>query len=692
MADVAAERLVGWLGRFQSLTWQQTLTILTVTLVALLALAVAGTAITLAREREDIAQRTDRIVEAVTPALEQSLWTFDNWSANGILAGLLGLSDIRSATARTPDGTIVARAQRQSEADDPLVSAIGRYFFGDLLVREAPLLHHDVLGKQPNPEVIGYFRLELHAAAVSHDFLANLVQNGIGLLLQVLVVASAIAAVVHIVVTRPLSSLGAVIAGIDPENPDRTKLHVPPWHARNEIGSLVRRTDLLLRRLGAALHELRLSAGTDILTGLPNRTALIETVNRWIEHHRRDGARFALLFFDLDDFKHVNDSLGHEVGDQLLQELAKRMQDVVRGDGLVARLGGDEFVVVMDRLAETAAAAELADRVLAGITDRLSYAGQSIRITSSIGIALFPDNGDSFTALFRAADTAMYAAKSDRRGSWRFYADEMSERALMRLQIQASLRDALEGQAFRLHYQPQLDLKQGSVVGCEALIRWRHAGKEISPSVFVPVAEATHLILPIGAWVLRNAGRQAKRWAEAGFDGRVSVNVSPLQLEHGDDFVLLLENLIGAGDLDPTLMEIEVTESIFMGQAEARCALLTTLKRMGFTIAMDDFGTGFSSLSQLQRLPIDTLKIDQAFTAELPHDPRIARVILSLSEQLGLRTIAEGVETEGQRAWLESHGCPLMQGFLFAPAMAPADFEARFLRRYDPRAATAGAG
>jgi len=678
-ADGVASILVRRLGRFRSLTWQQTLTILSVTLIALIALAVAGTAITLSRERDHLVQRTDRIIEAVSPSLTQALWTFDSHSAKGVLSGLLGLGDVRSAEAHLTDGVLFARASHPSETEHHLVRTIGTHFFGDLLIHRVPLVHKEVVQSLTRHEVIGSFRLELDAVAVSQDFLSSLVQHCIGLLLQVLVVATAIAAVVHIVVTRPLAQLGTAIARIDPENPDRTKLHIPRWHANNELGRLVKRTDLLLRHLGIALDELRVTAATDILTGLPNRAALIETINHWIAEDPGGASRFALLFFDLDDFKHVNDSLGHEVGDQLLTELATRMLEAVGHDGFVARLGGDEFVVLMGRMEDIDTAATLADRILSRINNRLNFAGQSIRITGSVGIAVYPDHGDTFTALFRAADTAMYAAKSERRGSWRFFAADMSERALIRLQMQASLRDALETQAFRLDYQPQVDVISGRVVGCEALIRWDHEGGEVKPSAFIPVAEATHLIIPIGTWVLRTAGRQSILWSKMGFRGRVSVNVSPLQLEQSQDFVTLLEHLIAKGDLDPTLMEIEVTESIFIGQADSRCALLVTLKKMGFTIAMDDFGTGYSSLSQLQRLPIDTLKIDQAFTAQLPADPRIARVILSLSEQLGLRTIAEGVEAETQRIWLERHRCYTMQGFLFAPAVSPTDFETRFL-------------
>lgn len=670
----------------RSLTLQQTLAVSAVSGVVLILLALLGAIQLLDRERADLSERMDRLVGAVHQSLEGALWSFDDAATTDSLRGLLDVPEVQAARVLLPSGELYQQAIRPDAASEQgtLAAYLGELLFADLLTLQVDLFYGERLQGQKLVHRTGTLVVELSPAAVSRGFLGVLVHQSIGLLLAGLVLAAAIAALVHWLVTRPLSQIGNAIAEVDPEEPEWTTLTVPPRHRRNELGLLVDRTNRLFRRLGEALDELRMLANTDTLTGLPNRTAVVETTDAFIKDCRETGRQFAVMLFDIDDFKHINDTLGHEIGDQILQQIAARMRLAVGDAGVLARLGGDEFFVVLKPTPNDAAAGELAQDILAAIARRMTWGGYSMRLSSSIGVALYPDDGTAFTSLYRAADTAMYAAKSEGRGGCQFFSQDMAERALVRLRTEASLRDAIDRDEFQLYYQPKMDAHTGALMGCEALIRWFHGGQAIPPIRFIPVAESTHLIIPIGRWVFQTAGRQALRWSRGGFTGRIAVNVSPVQLESSGNFLESLVELIERGDINPEQIEIEVTESVFMKNVEERAALLQTLRDLGFTIAMDDFGTGYSSLSQLQKLPIDTLKIDKAFTAHVPDDPRIAQVILSLSQQLGLHSVAEGVECERQVDWLRRNGCAQLQGFLYAQPLSAAEFEARFVRWKQP--------
>lgn len=669
----------------RSLTAQQIVAVIRVSLLALLAIATASFCLLLYQERVALTERTHRLAEAVLPGMEQVVWNLDYVAGDAMVSSLLGFPDLRSVRIDTPAGAVFSQAARTGSETEGMLAGIGTTLFGDQLRRSVPILHQEAWPLDAAPERIGTLHFELDAAVVTRRFLGVALLQGIQLLFGSLVLASAIAWVVHRLVTRPLTQLGSSIGRIDPEDPDRSALTTAPEHAHNELGALVGNTNRLLQRLGVALDALRAMASTDDLTGLPNRAALIEAVSAAIGQTGDPGGRLAVLFLDLDDFKQVNDSFGHEVGDQILCEIARRLRAILEerpdaaADSLVGRLGGDEFVVLLQPLGTDAAAAEMAEAVLAAVTRRIEAAGHGFRISGSVGIALYPEHGATFSSLFRAADTAMYASKAERRGGWRYFDAAMTTKALARLRLEASLRDALEKEAFELFYQPQVDAATRRVVGCESLLRWVDAGQAVPPDRFIPIAESTQLIVPIGAWAFRTAGRQASTWRAMGFPGRVSVNVSPLQLERPEKFLEILDQLIQSGEVDPALMEIEVTESAFMERSTERTGLLDRLRAMGFTVGLDDFGTGYSCLAQLQSLPIDTLKVDHSFTRLIPNDPRIAKVVLALTAQLGLRSVAEGIETEAQERWLRDNGCQVLQGFLFAPALSVAAFEDRFL-------------
>jgi diguanylate cyclase (GGDEF)-like protein/PAS domain S-box-containing protein len=425
-------------------------------------------------------------------------------------------------------------------------------------------------------------------------------------------------------------------------------------------------------------ERIRQLAHYDPLTGLPNRTLLADRSEHAISIAQRGGTPLALIFLDLDHFKNVNDSLGHRVGDELLKALSQRLRAVVREQDTVSRLGGDEFILVLPGT-DAEGAAHVASKLLETAAQPYHLERHELTITPSIGIALFPHDGADFDTLSKCADAAMYRAKQDGRNTFRFFTPEMQARSDRTLQLENALRRALERQQFELHYQPQMALADGRIVGAEALLRWRHPELGmVSPGEFIPIAENSGLILPIGEWVLRSAARQARAWMDAGLPQlSVSVNLSAVQFRqaHLPD---LVGRILQEAGLPPERLELELTEGAAMEDPRAAIAMMDSLHERGIRMAIDDFGTGYSSLSYLKRFQAYKLKIDQSFVRDItvdPEDRAIVGAIISLAGALGLQTIAEGVETEGQLAFLREHGCHEVQGYLFGRPMAAAEFE-----------------
>ncbi len=663
----------------RSLTLQQTIAVSAVALIALVFMAVGAGLELLERERAALVRRTDRVVAGLEAGIRTSLGSADDLAAEQVLSALVNQAEIRHARITTVSGQEFAAATRPPEPPAGWVTRSIRHLFEDRMRIAVPIEYVDHSGPTPLVFPMGTLELTLDASVVARDFVEALVADAVKLAASVAVLASAIALVVHLLLSRPLARLGNRIAEIDPDDPGHAVVAVPPWHRHNELGRLVDRTNLLLRRLGAALDEVRRMATTDALTGLPNRAGLINTISERIDRCSADARRFAVVFIDLDGFKHINDSLGHDAGDRLLRETSDRLAAAVGSAGVVSRPGGDEFVAVLEPIADEAAVIAIAERLRGALAAPFDLGGHGVRITGSSGIALFPDNGATFTALLRAADVAMYAAKAGGPGGVRFFNQDMAERAVKRLHLESALREAAELEQFVVHYQPKVEGVGHGLVGCEALLRWSRHGRLVPPGDFIPLAEATRLIVPIGEWVLRTAGLQAQAWVARGFPGRIAVNVSPAQLAEGDTFLDIVARLVADGVVKPDQIEIEVTESLFMSEVETQNRRLGQLKSLGFRIALDDFGTGYSCLAHLSNLPVDVLKIDRAFTRLVPEDPRLARLILSLNDLLGLECVAEGVETQTQAAWFTRHGCTLLQGYLFGAGMAAPEFEARYL-------------
>lgn len=425
-----------------------------------------------------------------------------------------------------------------------------------------------------------------------------------------------------------------------------------------------------------AEEQITYLAHHDSLTSLPNRNLLQDRVRQNLARARRNGSKCAILFLDFDRFKNINDSLGHSVGDGVLKEVAERLLGCLREGDTVARVGGDEFVILLSDLEDARPAVAVAQKITTLGTKPYEIEGQKFRLTISIGISLFPEDGEDFESLLKNADSAMYHAKNAGRNTFSFYTEDMNAETLEVLNLERDLQYALENNAFTLHYQPQIDLESGVITGVEALLRWKHpVHGDMSPAVFIPIAEERGLITPIGNWVLETACKQSVEWQKQGLPPiRMAVNISALQLHHVD-FYERLANILSSTGMNPELLELELTESAVMQDEQTAQILLQQLKALGLQLAIDDFGTGYSSLSHLKRFPIDKLKIDRSFIKDLPldmEDGAITQAIIGVGRSLKHKVIAEGVETAEQLSFLQREGCDEMQGFHFSRPI-PAD-------------------
>jgi len=437
------------------------------------------------------------------------------------------------------------------------------------------------------------------------------------------------------------------------------------------------------------------AARHDFLTGLPNRILLNDRITQAIAFAARHAIQIAVLFLDLDGFKHINDSLGHAVGDQLLQSVAGRLVGAVRGSDTVSRQGGDEFVILLYEMKDAEGAVVSATRLLAAVARPHTIAGHDLHVTASIGVSIYPDDGMDAETLIKNADTAMYQAKENGRQNFQYFKPAMNVRAVERQSIEEHLRRALERREFALHYQPKVSLATGAISGVEALIRWTHPARGlVSPAQFIPVAEDSGLILAIGAWVLREACTQARIWLDAGLPAaRMAVNVSSMEFQD-ENFLKNLSDILSETGLDPALLELELTESVLMKRAETAISILGNLRERGVKVAIDDFGTGYSSLSYLRRFPIDVLKIDQSFVRQISNgggDTAIVAAVIGMARSLKLRVVAEGVETLEELSFLRAQKCDEVQGYYFGRPELPEAFAVLLASGIQPPAAEPGA-
>jgi diguanylate cyclase (GGDEF)-like protein/PAS domain S-box-containing protein len=453
---------------------------------------------------------------------------------------------------------------------------------------------------------------------------------------------------------------------------------VAPIHDREgrPVGAVIVFRDVSTAR--AMATQVAHLAQHDFLTGLPNRMLLNDRIGQAIASAPRHNKQVAVLFLDLDGFKHINDSLGHPIGDQLLQSVARRLVACVRRSDTVSRQGGDEFVVLLSETVEPHDVITVVKRMLESVAEAHRIDGHELFITTSIGVSVYPDDGSDAETLIKNADTAMYQAKENGRQGYKIFKPSMNVRAVERQSIEEGLRRALQRDEFSLQFQPKVNIVTGEIIGAEALLRWTTPAQgSISPLQFIPIAEDCGLILPMGAWVLRGACKQAKAWVDAGLPPiTVAVNVSALELRH-EDYLKRVINILDETGFDPRSLELELTESVLMGHADSTASILQSLRELGIQVAVDDFGTGYSSLSYLRKFNVDVLKIDQSFVRQIStggDDAIIVTAVLAMARSLRLRVVAEGVETREELAFLRANHCDEAQGFYFSPPLSATGF------------------
>ena len=478
-------------------------------------------------------------------------------------------------------------------------------------------------------------------------------------------------------------------------------LATPLWGKDGEVSGIIETLHDISSRIAIQNELIKKQqsldhlAHHDTLTGLPNRLLFFDRLNQTLHNAHRYSSKLALLFIDIDHFKEINDGLGHSLGDKLLKAVSRRLESNIREDDTVARLGGDEFTVIIGQLVENRFAGKLAQKLIECLHHPINIDGQDFSITASVGISIYPDDGTDAETLLKNADAAMYRAKAVGRNTFQFYTDDMTTRAFERVRMESALREAIIKDQFFMHYQPQLDLQSGQVIGAEALIRWKHPEKGIlSPTHFIPMAEESGQIFEIGNWILRYVCRQITKWQDTQqLQIPISINVSGKQLIHGSLYDSVLD-VLRDSSCKTQQIELEITEGFLMQNPARSINELRQLRDLGVNIAIDDFGTGYSSLSHLKQFPLTKLKIDQSFVRDVsidPNDQAIIRAIIALGKSLGLSTIAEGVEYEEQRTFLLTEGCDAAQGFYYSPPLREQEF-LEFLKNHAGVSDRAGAG
>jgi diguanylate cyclase (GGDEF)-like protein/PAS domain S-box-containing protein len=462
------------------------------------------------------------------------------------------------------------------------------------------------------------------------------------------------------------------------DRPDRGRVwlrtsKLPLWDREGNVtGVIGTYEDITGRKV--AEDRVQYLAYYDALTGLPNRTLLQDRLAKALAGARRRKDKVAILFFDLDRFKDINDLLGHSIGDLLLQEVAERLKTWAREQDTVARLGGDEFLIMLTQVKDVADAAVAAGRLMDAMTAEFVVQGHSLSIGCSVGISIFPEHGADGETLIKNADAAMYSAKGSGHNGFRFFTEDMNASVMERLTLENGLRLALNKKELFLVYQPQMDIASGSITGLEALLRWQHPELGlVPPDKFIRIAENSGLILPIGEWVLRTACSQVRKWQDEGLPAvTIAVNVSAIQFRQ-EGFCGLIRRVLDETGLAPQYLELELTESLLLANADVMLSAVKELNAMGLTLAIDDFGTGYSSLSYLKRFPVSRLKIDRSFIRDVavnPDDAAITTAIISMAKSLNLKVIAEGVEDEAQMSFLRAHQCDEIQGYYFSKPLA----------------------
>ncbi|WP_312725309.1 EAL domain-containing protein [Stutzerimonas kunmingensis] len=630
------------------------------------------------KTRQLIEADAQRILRMTRDPSTQAIYSLDREMGAQVMEGLFEHESIRMASIGHPDEGMLALKIR------PPIDLPTRWLTD-------PILHRDrqfsipLIGKPPYNEYYGELRITLDTAQYGQEFVNDSIVIFIVGILRALTLGFVLFLIYQWLLTRPLTKLIEHLARINPDRPGEHKLPMIRGHESNELGLWVETANGLLASIEHNMH-LRQEAESslyrmtqyDSLTGLPNRQQLQSQLDHILDEARRMQRRVAVLCLGLDDFKGVNEQYSYQAGDCLLKALADRLRGSAGRLGALARLGGDQFVLVLSGIEQPYDAAELAQALLDDLETPIEFDGDPIRLRATIGITLYPEDGDNTEKLLQKAEQTMTLAKSRSRNRYQFYVASIDSEMRARRELEKDLSEALKRNEFHLVYQPQVDYRQNRITGVEALIRWKHPqGKLVPPDLFIPLAEQNGSIIEIGKWVLDQACSQLRQWHAEGYTGlRVAVNLSTVQLRH-PQLPQMIGELLQKHQLPAETLELEVTETGLMEDIDAAAHNLHSLRRSGALIAIDDFGTGYSSLSYLKSLPLDKIKIDKSFVQDIGQDEgaTIVRAVIQLGKSLGMTVIAEGVETPEQEAYLIAEGCQEGQGYYYSKPLPARDLD-----------------
>lgn len=659
--------------------------------VVLLSALIVGVALSVAqivfdayKTRQAVAGDAQRILDMFRDPSTQAVYSLDREMGMQVIEGLFQDDAVRMASIGHPNETMLAEKSRT------LQQAPSRWLT-DLILGQERTFTTPLVGKGPYSEYYGDLSITLDTATYGQGFIVNSVIIFISGVLRALAMGLVLYLVYHWLLTKPLSRIIEHLTSINPDRPSEHKIPQLKGHERNELGLWINTANQLLESIERNTHlrheaesSLLRMAQYDFLTGLPNRQKLQEQLDKILIDAGRRQRRVAVLCVGLDDFKSVNEQFTYQAGDKLLLALADRLRAHSGRLGALARLGGDQFALVQADIDQPYEAAELAQSILDDLEAEFALDHEGIRLRATIGITLFPEDGDSTEKLLQKAEQTMTLAKTRSRNRYQFYIASVDSEMRRRRELEKDLRDALSRDQFHLVYQPQISYRDNRVVGVEALIRWQHPEHGlVPPDLFIPLAEQNGTIISIGEWVLDQACRQLREWHDLGFTSlRMAVNLSTVQLHH-TELPRVVNNLMQIYRLPPRSLELEVTETGLMEDISTAAQHLLSLRRSGALIAIDDFGTGYSSLSYLKSLPLDKIKIDKSFVQDLlddDDDATIVRAIIQLGKSLGMQVIAEGVETAEQEAYIISEGCHEGQGYHYSKPL-PARELAAFLKQ-----------
>ncbi|WP_447800437.1 putative bifunctional diguanylate cyclase/phosphodiesterase [Pseudomonas kilonensis] len=622
------------------------------------------------KTNQAVASDAQRILDMFRDPSTQAVYSLDREMGMQVIEGLFQDEAVRMASIGHPRETMLAKKTR------PLQHSESRWLT-DLILGKERTFTTQLVGRGPYSEYYGDLSITLDTATYGEGFIVSSVIIFISGMLRALAMGLVLYLVYHWLLTKPLSRIIQHLTEINPDRPSAHKIPQLRGHEQNELGLWINTANQLLESIERNTHlrheaenSLLRMAQYDFLTGLPNRQQLQQQLDKILVDAGRLQRRVAVLCVGLDDFKGINEQFSYQTGDQLLLALADRLRAHSGRLGALARLGGDQFALVQADIEQPYEAAELAQSILDDLEAPFAIDDQQIRLRATIGITLFPEDGDSTEKLLQKAEQTMTLAKSRSRNRYQFYIASVDSEMRRRRELEKDLREALAREQFSLVYQPQISYRDLRVVGTEALIRWHHPEHGlVPPDLFIPLAEQNGTIIAIGEWVLDQACRQLREWHDQGFlDLRMAVNLSTVQLHHAE-LPRVVNNLLQMYRLPPRSLELEVTETGLMEDITTAAQHLLSLRRSGALIAIDDFGTGYSSLSYLKSLPLDKIKIDKSFVQDLlddEDDATIVRAIIQLGKSLGMQVIAEGVETVEQEAYIIAEGCHEGQGYYYS--------------------------